>query len=247
MRKALLAAMATAAMVVPTAGNAAATETFTIMGTATPAQPGQGDAGAPCVTGGMTDQNKCQKAVLTRVARCAWVTPETRPQAQSGRTGQLGYVFKINALAIRGADPEDERDNARMDLKVVPPVGTIPVNGWELPDVDVTFYASLGACASDYEGPSNVYVPLGGKGPEQIEDGFVSQGRYTSMGDEIGKILPGGSYLDINTGAPKKTNSYFAIVTVIGASGPAGTKVSMTCRLSGGVCPDGWFVPLTGN
>lgn len=240
MRKALLAAMAACAMVVPNIGNAAATEKFTIMGSTLISNPGEGDMGAPCATGGFKNDNQCQKAVFSRHARCAYL--EARPQAQTGRTGQLGYVFKIDATKVRGLDLEDERDNKRLDLVVTNTLGTnVGGTAMDVPDVDVNFYATLGACASDYEGPQNIYVPLDGKGPEPLISGFVSKTKYTSLGNEMNKVFPGGSYESIDTGQLKRANVYWAIVTVVGAAGPEGTKVSMTCEPA---CADGWFIQV---
>jgi len=253
MRKALLAAAAACSMIAPSMSHAANSESFTILGPVTPA-PSTGTFGAPCATGGFDDDiPQCQKPTYTRLARCAYLTdPGT---AQTGRDGVIGYVFKIDATKVRGADREDDRDNKWFSLEVTSAKHVSNTPGkMDVPDVDVAFYADLGVCASDVEVTADVYVPVGGLGPQTLKDSFVARGTYNGLGDEINMSFPSGAYEPLdNPTVIRYASSYYAIVTIFGGtSGPDGTNVKITCKGHGpylshptgnpGDCVNGWYV-----
>ena len=252
MRKALLAAAAACSMLIPSMSHAANTESFTILAPVTHS-PTTPPVSAACVAGGFSDEFQCQKTTWARLARCAYLADAGT--AQSGRDGVIGYVFKIDALKVRGLDKEDDRDNKWFTLQVTSPkLATNTPGKMDLPDVDVAFYANLGACASDVEGPADTYVQVQGLGPQTLKDSFVAKGTNAGPGDEINVTFPSGAYEPLeNPTIVRYASTYFAIVTIFGGtSGPAGTDISITCKGHGaylghptgnpGDCLAGWYL-----
>lgn len=252
MRKALLAAAAACSMLVPSMSQAAPSESFTIMAPVTHS-PTTAPVTAACAAGGFNDQFQCQKTTWTRIARCAYLTDPAN--AQSGREGVIGYVFKIDALKVRGADREDDRDNKWFSLEVTSPkLATNTPGKMDLPDVDIAFYADLGVCASDVEVTADVYVPVGGLPPQTLKDSFVAKGTYAGPGDEIDVTFPSGAYEPLeNPTIVRYATSLYAIVTIFGGtSGPDGTNIKITCKGHGaylghptgnpGACLNGWYL-----
>jgi hypothetical protein len=257
MRRALFGAALAALAIVPTTSNAADTalrKEFHIQApvpvtVGTNADNNGRPIGAPCATGGFEDDYDCQKSTYTRVARCLYLTdPAT---AQSGRNGKVGYVFKINATQVRGADLNDDRDNRQFDLVVTNKTHSSGPGQIALPDVDIAFYADLGVCASDVEGPSGAYVPLQGLGPTQLIGSFPAKAIHNGLGDEVNKLFPSGAYHpQSNPTATLYASSYYAIVTIVGG---AEADIYISCEghgpIGGGptvsACPNSsWFQQL---
>lgn len=257
MRKALLAAVMATLSIVPLTSNAADTLTvkqfhidFPVPITASTGGDVNGaPVGAPCATGGFDDPAFCQKSTYARVARCLYLTDPATAQDSSG--GKFGYVFQINALQVRGTDKESDNDNRMFDLVVTNKVTTNTPGAMDTPDVDVAFYADLGVCASDVEAAGDVYIPVGGLGPTQLQPSFLAKTIHNGLGDETGKLFPSGAYHPQSN--PTLTNyasSYYAIVTIVGG---IDADITLTCKghgpISGGpsvtACPtNNWFVRL---
>jgi hypothetical protein len=247
MRKALLAAMAACALVAPGTGHASNHLTFTLMAPVTTSPTTAPlEKPTPCASSLLANANQCQKMTWTRLARCAWLN--AKDQAQSGTTGQIGYVFKIDATKVRGTSVDDDRDNKAFDLVVTNKLVTNTPGMMDVPDVDVAFYASLGDCVAAVEGPNNTYIPVGGKNPETLISNTVARGSYNGPGDELNSTFPSGAFEKIDGTGLGRVNSYWAIVTIFGGTVPGGTNVSMTCKGTAsnpGACLAGWATRLT--
>lgn len=246
MRKALLAAAAACSMIVPSTGHAATNLSFTIMAPVSPA-PSTAGVTARCVTEGFANTRACQKPTYTRLARCLFT--EARGEAQDGRVGQIGYVFKIKTQRTNGGETSisasNPRNNATFSLSVTNALHKNNPGKVTVPDVDVVFYADLGVCASDVELPSDIFIPVAGDGPTPIEDSAYTFGSHTGLGDERADF-PDGAYIPIGAVNPVMSTEYWAIVTIFGGTIPQdGAKINMTCTLnSGAECPAGWFATV---
>ncbi|MFP5223972.1 MAG: hypothetical protein ACLGH3_00195 [Actinomycetota bacterium] len=236
MKKAFLAAIL-AALLVPVQAQADSTVEVTIVGSTA----AQGVTVAQCAGSGLGHAT-CQKTTVSRHARCAYLLDKNT--AQSGGTGQLGFVFKIDPFKTLSYDSQTaissgnitDGNNRLFNLVVLdwaagaPVTPTSPVT---VPDVDVVFYTSLGDC----QGQPSDAAPTIGSNPTQPDSSspFYPPGSYTGFGNETSKQFPSARYInDLNK--PTASTQMWAIVTVIGG---ANTKVRFRCP----DCPTGAITP----